>query len=91
MSIIFILTLKPYFRYLDDTASLHYAWHFEKQRQVCDERRNVNLLEMLIVPVVHGPAEFARFSDGELVAHLNETMNFRMGHWPHSIPRPLAS
>lgn len=31
------------------------------------------------------------FHDGELVVHLNEALDFRVEHWPHSIPRPLAS
>lgn len=44
------------------TSSLHYAWHFDRQRQSRDGRRRANLLEMLIVPIVHGPAEFTRFS-----------------------------
>jgi len=31
------------------------------------------------------------FYDGEHVAHLNEALAFRVEHWPHSIPWPLAT
>lgn len=59
-----VLIMLLSFNYVTSVISLHYIMHgiLRDRDKTRDERRSANLLKMLIVPVVHGPAEFARFS-----------------------------